>query len=81
MGLERYMVDHRGSPRLALHVLVICKSKTAPHPVICPCKLVIHIIKMPMTAEQHKIMIFVCSNKKGKLVSVVRTVYLNPSCH
>ena len=41
MGLERYMVDHRGSPRLALHVLVICKSKTAPHPVICPCKLVI----------------------------------------
>ena len=37
MGLERYMVDHRGSPRLALHVLVIGKSKTAPHPVLCPC--------------------------------------------
>ena len=81
MGLERYMVDHRGSPRLALHVLVIGKSKTAPHPVICLCKLVIHVIKMPTTAEQHIIMIFVCSNKKGKLVSVVRTVYLNPGCH
>ena len=53
MGLERYMVDHRGSPRLALHVLVIGKSKTAPHPVICLCKLVIHVIKMPTTAEQH----------------------------
>ena len=52
MGLERYMVDQRGSPRLALHVLVICKSKAAPHPVICPCKLVIHVIKMPTTAKQ-----------------------------
>ena len=59
MGLERYMGDHKGSPRLALHVLVICKSKTAPHPVICPCKLVIHVIKMPTTARQHSIMIFV----------------------
>ena len=53
MGLERYMIDHRGSPRLAHHVLVIGKSKTAPHPVICPCKLVIHVIKMPTTAKQH----------------------------
>ena len=59
MGLERYMVDQRGSPRLALHVLVICKSKAAPHPVICPCKLVIHVIKMPRTAKQHILMIFV----------------------
>ena len=53
MGLKRYMVDHRASPHLALHVLVIFKSKTAPHPVICPCKLVMHVLKMPTTANQH----------------------------
>ena len=53
MGLKRYMVDRRASPHIVLHELVIFKS---PHPVICPCKLVIHVFKMPTTANQHIIL-------------------------
>ena len=80
MGLKRYMVDHRASPHLALHVLVIFKSKTAPHPVICPCKLVM----FSRCQRQRTNILYndICLKlEKGSLYSYHLSQEPNPGCH